>query len=874
MLSMLVMCLSAGHAISKNEAEADSPDAAAWVKNLSHPSYQERETASRELWILGEEVRPLLEEASKSKNPETAYRAREILHKLDLFIRPDTEPELVKLIEEYRSASADDRRAIFQQIRALRAWPQLLRLYATETDDYIRKTYAPSMSAIAMQSAREEILKGNPKAAIELLKMAPSDEKSLNALAFFHYVNGSIQDEWNKAKAGEGKDAAQWRLALARAMGDLGAAIRAAELADERPTSAALAALNGDPIPWLMIAGELPRNEHNDIYPLYLELARKRWLGQELDDLLLRELSGKLISSSTRVKSLAMNSLFLLGRSDLAEPAFAKSSPINAFRHYLALERIDEALDVLGLNKDVSKNLEWVNERIRSLKSEQIDEGLASTEQTEELVAYLGFLESRGLTEEAYQLCRPALLELAEKHDSVFVELMASLMVQIGGCPVLSFRLGTDWAGDNEGRWDDFRLEVFDADGNGERWWRWMAKLDPNAQFADRMRGLMSLYRMGPDPKRLRDRWVDLAWKHIDADGEERDELVNLLSQLETNVGHVSGGLKAWEALPDDQKNVVYWGQRVVHLSAANRWAEAADTILNMMDDAQKAGRTMPAELYAYAASALRKAGRLDEAKEYDKWVNQLALGQPDTMRQIANGYVYGLDFERANLWWERMAFFADPEEDDYESFMQLYGDSLMHQGQWARAAAVMELVTSAHAESNYRFPFPLTYTHQRLKADMCRGLSQLDDDRAGAIELLRECHREYMTDGVLADFFYPSLRKEGLIKYHDEWFALSWAQFEKSMKRFPGAHNTANTAAWFASRAQRQLDKSEVYLKSALVQYPYQPAYLDTMAEIQFAKGNRAEALKWSNMSINYSPGEEELRRQHHHFLTDPLPK
>ncbi len=870
--------MAVGHVHAKNEPETgskmDSQDIKVWIDDLDHPSFEKREAASRKLWEVGEKARSMLEELVDGKSPESAYRARQLLHKLDLFIRPDTNPELVKLIEEYQTASAVSRKSLFQKIRALRAWPQLLRLYAEEKDPYIRKTYASSMSAIAMQSAREEIIKGDDDKALEILKMAPRDTSGLNALAYFYWLRGTIQEEWKKAAETEGKDAAMWRLAMARAMGDLPAAMREAELADDRTTSAAMAALMGDPIPWLMSSGEFKRNEHNRILPLYLELARKRWLGQEIDDLVLRELSGKLSSNSTRIKGLAMNSLFLLNRTELAESALEKSSPVNAFNHYLALERIDEALAIMGLNEDVSKNGAWIDKLVGFLESNNLEDGFAGSRQSEQLVTYIGFLDSRGLVDEGFDLLAPRFMKLAKKHEEVFVGLISELLVKIGGAPTLGHRLASEWAGEDEGRWDQLRLAVFDADVNGEKWWRWMVKLDPKVSFDERMRGLLTLYRIGPDPKRMRESWMQRAWKHIDDQGEGAGELLAIVSQLEATVGHVEGSLRAWDALPDDQKDIVYWVQRMMHLSAADRWGDAADTILKIMDDSAKSGRVAPAELHAYAASALRKAKRNQEAQKHDRLAEKLSLGQTETMMRVANGYAYGLDYERANIWWERMLIFAEANDEDFASFSLIYGESLIHQGEWSKAASIMEVVTASHAESNYGLPFPLSYMHQRLKADVCRALSRLPEDREASVELLRDTHQRYMTDGVLADFFYPALRQEGLVKYHDEWFEKTWSHFEKSLQKYPRAHNTCNTAAWFGSRAQRQLEKSEKYLKSALDEYPYQPAYLDTMAEIQFAKGDRKSALTWSKRSINYEPDQAELRRQHYHFLADPMPK
>jgi predicted Zn-dependent protease len=69
-------------------------------------------------------------------------------------------------------------------------------------------------------------------------------------------------------------------------------------------------------------------------------------------------------------------------------------------------------------------------------------------------------------------------------------------------------------------------------------------------------------------------------------------------------------------------------------------------------------------------------------------------------------------------------------------------------------------------------------------------------------------------------------------------------------------------------------LDEAEAHLNIALTTLPNQAAYLDTMAEIQFARGRREEALAWSKKSINSMPSDSAIRRQFHRFTHDPLPK
>jgi tetratricopeptide (TPR) repeat protein len=113
-----------------------------------------------------------------------------------------------------------------------------------------------------------------------------------------------------------------------------------------------------------------------------------------------------------------------------------------------------------------------------------------------------------------------------------------------------------------------------------------------------------------------------------------------------------------------------------------------------------------------------------------------------------------------------------------------------------------------------------------------------------------------------------------GLLKEHDAWFDVTWQRMEEIIRTYPKSDNTRNTAAWFASRALRKVDEGEAHLKVALDLNPDQPAYLDTMAEIHFARGNREKALEWSSIAVNLAPEDNQLRRQQERFRSEPFPQ
>ncbi|MBC7981236.1 MAG: hypothetical protein H7Y36_11800, partial [Armatimonadetes bacterium] len=276
--------------------------------------------------------------------------------------------------------------------------------------------------------------------------------------------------------------------------------------------------------------------------------------------------------------------------------------------------------------------------------------------------------------------------------------------------------------------------------------------------------------------------------------------------------------------------------------------------------------------LYACLAACLRKAGHADEAAANDQIVETLALGN-DAI-EIANGYAYGGDYKRASDWWARAARQNAPGSQLFSIALQLHTEMLIDQGKWKEVGAISEVSAQTTAAVDSSNVSPLVSLRLRLQSDLGRALSGLKVDRAKSIAILGKCHGMFPSDGSLADDFFPAIRSMGLIKEHDEWFRISWDRMSAVLKQFPDSDNTGNTAAWLASRSRRNLDQAEKLLVKALALNPEQSAYLDTMAEIQFAKGNREKATEWSAKAINFMPADSMLRRQNARFRTAPLPR
>lgn len=853
-----------------------SKDVETLVRELGDESYRVREQATKELWNLGETVLPALKELEDSSgDPERMIRARDLIRKIQLHIGPDTDPGVIALVERYAKASLTEKSALLGKMKGKRAWRQMLKLYAAETRPEAREKLRLSLNGVAVRAARERLLQGDADGAREFLEMAPVDAESLMALAVFHRSHGSLEAELANALKGEGVRAAAWQLALYRAAGNIEAARGAAEAAGETRTAALMAALSGDPLPWL---GIFSMEDGDQVEKIYSALAAQRWEGEKLRPGDLEPLVKRLGARDPSERGAALNALFLLGETRAAEAAFAKHEPLTAFRHFESLERIPDAVKALGLAPENPDYTSWVAKRAERLANENIEDQHDVSEHGGELVALANFLERRGMHEEALDAFAAPLNRLAEKDENDFVDFLGELFGSretLSGAPLLARRIGAAWAADQPKRWEELVVAAFGDDDQSSDWWEWLEEIDPSLPVGERFDAMLGLFRLGPDPRGLRDQWMRRVWKAIeDAPEGERAVLATRVSTLCIETGDAANSLKAWDMMPDSARSQIFWGQHITHLSAAERWNEAAAAILRQITAQSEGKAEASPDLHAYAAAALRLAGKNDEAAAHDQWAEKLYLGNPSIAIRIGNGYAFGRDYRRAAVWWARAAWEADPESPEFLLAIKVHSDALLEDGKWRESASTSELLARVYASSDYRWNNPLPFMRQRLQADMARALSRLKSHRSASIATLEACHRVFASDGSLADFFFPSLRREGLIREHDRWFGETWDLMEDVIARYPESDNTRNTAAWFASRAVRKLDEAAKHLAIALAARPDQPAYLDTMAEIQFAKGNRDKALEWSAKAINFEPDDPLIRRQHERFRADPLPK
>lgn len=842
------------------------------VARLSSDSYREREDATRALWEMGEAVIGELRAASVSDDPERAKRAAGVLEKVELRITPETPPGVYEQVRRFRTAPQNLRANHINELRRMKAYFQILKLYSMEKRPEVKAEMAGSMRGIAMIGARDALAADDYATAENLLRMSAMEPNDLIALAWVYRSMGKLGEGMEDPPAPDGVATEDWKITLLRVKGDLDGAVRLAEESRRQRLLSGLKVLQGDPTLWLRQNGNGERGAQ--ALRDYVEIALKRWEGKKVNESDFAPLLQTLKARNSNEQSQALASLAALGRLGEAEKHQAEENPELAFLYYLSQERIGEAMQTLALDPEKPDYVAWAAERFERLMKED-EEGDGVDTARMELILLASFLETRGLSGDLEKAYSAPLVEYAKRHPESFSHFLGSLFDSTSGAPLFAASCGTVWAGEDENRWSELFSMAFGEEQEVGEWLDWIREIEPGVGKPETMRVLMALFGVGADPEGLAGKWLAKAWDVIGKSPDDKKKShLQRIRMLAVAQQDVATALKARDALDPESRAAANWPSIDKYFSAASRWKEAAE----VLGDSGGAVKTSP-DYHAFLAATLRRAGLEERAAKHDALAEKLSLGYSTSCSRIGNFYVYGGDMERAAIWYRRAALHADMAENDFVVALDTYARSMFEKGSWDIAASCYEALVQAYASEQFSGG-PLTqYSKARLNADLAKALAVLPTDRERAIALLDGIHRNFATDGILADDFFPMVRKVGLNKELEKWFGESWAQISAVIDRFPACDNTRNTAAWLASRARMKLPEAEKHLQDALAKKPGQAAYLDTMAEVRFAMGDRAGAVKWSELSLlRYplidTPFDTMIRKQHFRFLNDPLPR
>lgn len=857
------------------EQQVAAPSIDELVTQLGDEKYRVRVQASDALWRIGKEASPALERALKEGGPEVRIRARELLRMIRLHVGPDTDPRIAKQVEVFLAAKEKDKQRAFRKLESLHAWRQMVMLYLEDKDASWKRPYREKIATYPLTGAREMILEGRLDDALDLLQLGQVFPENAPQLAAFCRQRGMLEAELARcADTGE-KDHA-WRMLLLRAKGDWQAAAQEAGAYGQKQTQACMQALAGDPVPWLTTC---KWEEHYGTE--YGKLALAHWNGVPI--------SSAGISSLRKEKGSVGLQCSVLNALGLREDAMARlrrAAPFDAVDFFLSYERGDEALELLKIDPEKLVDAKWASVRLKRMADLDIEDQVEPEKDFAEMAYALTFLHSRGLDEVAWTAFGPPLLQLAESEDgeNAVMGFFARLHTRNQALdPTLTKRFAAEWCKDDAARWKEITEVVCGDEKFIRDLEKWLNQIDGKLSGQALFEAIYVLSGMDDSDATLFDAWEQRLWKSIDAmQGKPHGKALDLMSEIGMRTGNNAILSQVFDRLDEEKKIIRTKSGYFLVLAAAGDWQTSLQYTLQVLEEnAAKKFKTDAARrthqamiMHAWAAIALRKVGKVEQAAAHDRIAGLLVLGNPQNAREVAKFYMIAGERERAMLWSRNAVGSSEPGSEDFRNALKEYFSLVFAAEDWAGAASMGELYLALQVDHQRDATWDIV-PQMRMKVDIARALSMRETSPEQAELRLLEACRD-MDSGSLADDFFPSLDRSGMIALKERVFHEHWQQLSALIKRYPDAHNTLNTAAWMASRAVMNLDEALTLSRRSLQLRPHQAAYLDTMAEVHFALGDRDSALRFSRESLlnsGRSENLEQLFEQYEHFKQDPLP-
>ncbi|MDX1947199.1 MAG: hypothetical protein SFU86_17495, partial [Pirellulaceae bacterium] len=133
----------------------------------------------------------------------------------------------------------------------------------------------------------------------------------------------------------------------------------------------------------------------------------------------------------------------------------------------------------------------------------------------------------------------------------------------------------------------------------------------------------------------------------------------------------------------------------------------------------------------------------------------------------------------------------------------------------------------------------------------------------------LATCQKLLPGDVRLVEEFVPRLEKEGLAAEAEKLFAAAHEVHAKIAQAHPTSAAYTNNTAWISARARRKLDEALPLAQKAIELAPREAAYHDTLAEIQFQRGDRPAAVAAAKKALALAPGNAFYEKRLAHFET-----
>ena len=863
------------------------------ILQLSSESYQAREDAMRQLWSKGEENLAVLKLAASSSDPELSMRATNLVRNIEAGILPTTDKSVVRAIDLYRSGqSLRGKTKALNELIELKALKQVLYLLHWEQDDKIKQALNSDsrIKSVGLAAAHGMLKNGDTQGAIEILKIAPNSVVNQRGLAHLLKYTGQIDTEIEKNSKDLNSDKSiAWQFILLSSKGDTSTLGLLAKTHANKGILATIALIDGNPYP---VLSALRDRSSDDIQSKTLEILERFYKTGNPNEVSveLSKLAGELdpLANGGKDLSYLVSAAMLMGDRKLGEELLSQQDRETNLEYYSVQEYSEKEFALLGSPNPVTEPTvfeKWLTSEIKR----ELDEELGLLDDQESKIEQVAeFFGARGEKKMVLEILQPLVAALADRNSDRWYDLLVSLPIM--GMKEQAIQLALEREGDIE-VWKTLSHTFFGNVQEINSLWSEVKSLRPDSSDREQFIHVLSVMgmqpKLGSGDKNLE---MEIYQKALKFEGAEYLSAMETLAFAAEKRGDITSTLKYYKELSSDSNYPLYSNYLANYRQFAqiqSNWLE----IVNSFELDPSAYQNSTYNLTTYGI-AKRKIGQQEEGDELLKRALIRTLGTTKTLNYIAGAlHEAGYREEARDLW---LNLFLQSDTDDWDFFYTLNfinNQSRYHirEEKWRLASAFYLVEKAIYLDPQVHGIQAYRLLHKGHLAHFTQGMSLLESgDRNLAIKVLGYAHDSILGNGSLADNFFPSLIGKGLNREVDTWFSQSWSHVHKEIETYPKDHNARNTAAWLGARNLSHLDESLKHSKIALKLQSNQPAYLDTLAEIYFAKRDRGNAVKQSGIALkSLSSGAygytraaaraadmyNELLQQNQRFHNEPFP-
>lgn len=876
---LLACILAASHMVAQDLPTRQPPtreQIAQAIDQLADERFRVREAASALLWKAGIAAREALEAAAKSDDPERAQRAESILARVRLGILPDTPPDVVKLIHQFRdSTSSSVRRRVIQQLSRSERFDTVLALIRSETDEKKRAYLVRAITRDINKLLEEMLARREIEEVEQILEMSAIADSTQANYAVYLTLSGKADKEIERLRAAPhtvSSTHTRLLIALLKLKGDLSAArTLAAEVAGDNESAQsqlvepiAFAQRDWSALAKRRSASIAKPNRRTSVDTLSLDAAYLMLGGEpERFEKAIDALKAHAAATSSAAWFCA-EALLICGRQDEAVDLLTKHRPTAAFSLLVAQGRYADAFELAEIavpfadgsiaavettKPDGSTSVDFYYSARVAKALYQIGEQQRSLELFDKLAALPTDDGQRHRAYIAQQLMKLNRQKEAFRHAALAIE-ATEKDTSKADAELARVLRGLFEAKANNAVvcWKHFRVKHAD-ESHTDRLVRLQRLLLPTEKergsddtFAD-FRSEVDRILESTDMK-LDDAGRIVWLRTLSSICDDRDMTEPARSYYEK--------LAELETSGDACLKVADLRMKQKNFKQASKWYEKARerkhrpplTMFLQGHTLVQAGDTAEGQ-------ALMKLARLlplgDTRQRYDLYKglddrSLRSLAKPDRELVVRLGSLH--DWHANNA--------AKELGNDISKTHPL--EAADH---WQQSALSVLRTNSSFLDVSAYLRLP--HIIHKVRA---RGLIAAGRHEAAVHELWRS-HRALPGDIDLALDMIPTLREAKLDKVADELFEKIYAVNNRTTLDFPDSAFHHNTVAWLAARCQRRTDDALAHAEAAVRLAPDRAAYLDTLAEVHFVRGNKAKAIELARRCIQMEPEHKIFRDQ-----------